>query len=165
MGLLREIPRPFSRIGPVSDKLVSQDLAEDDILQPQLAEEWQMPKPDLLRRFLDSLPILAIAASVALLLHYLKHPTLERPAAVAVIVMAVAFKIYWYLHRRWWFWLAMVVIGVLHVPIILLVPWPAGWIPAPIIIPFGTFDLIVVFALISLLEKLDDERRTGVERL
>jgi hypothetical protein len=116
-----------------------------------------MPKADLLRRFLDSLPILAIAASVVLLLHYLKHPTLERPAAVAVIIMAVAFKIYWYLHRRWWFWLGMFVISALHVPIILLVHWPTGWIPAPILIAFGTSDLILVFALISLAEKLDGE--------
>ena len=124
-----------------------------------------MPKRNLLRRFFTSLVFLAIAAPVVLLLHHLGQPTLERPAAVAVIVMAVAFKIYWYLHRRWWFWLAMVLIGALHVPIVLLVPWPAGWVPAPIIIPFATLDLIVVFVLLSLLEKLDGERRTGVERL
>lgn len=116
-----------------------------------------MPKRNLLRRLFTSLVFLAVAAPVVLLLHYLGRPTLERPAAVAVIVMAVALKIYWYLHRRWWFWLAMVLIGALHVPIILLVPWPAGWVPAPIIIPFATLDLIVVFALISLLEKLNGE--------
>jgi hypothetical protein len=116
-----------------------------------------MPKRNLLRRFFTSLVFLAIAAPVVLLLHYLGQPTLERPAAVAVIVMAVALKIYWYLHRRWWFWLAMAVIGALHVPIILLVPWPTGWVPAPIMIPFAVLDLIVVFALISLIEKLDGE--------
>jgi hypothetical protein len=81
-----------------------------------------MPKRNLLRRFFTSLVFLAIAAPVVLLLHHLGLPTLERPAAVAVIVMAVAFKIYWYLHRRWWFWLAMVLIGALHVPIILPSP-------------------------------------------
>jgi hypothetical protein len=58
---------------------------------------------------------LAIASPVVLLLHYLKHPTLERPAAVAVIVMALAFKVYL----------------VLTPPLVVLVGYGLDWCAPP----------------------------------
>ena len=75
-----------------------------------------------------------------------------------VIVFAIVVK--WRLRGRVWFWAAVVVIVILHILLILSVPWTTKWIPALAITPILVADLAVIIAIIKLLEKLFEKTTT-----
>jgi hypothetical protein len=70
--------------------------------------------------------------------------------SAAVIIIAIAIKRK--LRRYVWFWITVTIIVAFHVLLILVVPWPTGWTPAPVIIPIAYADIAVVLAIIRLVE-------------
>jgi hypothetical protein len=74
----------------------------------------------------------------------LATPTLN---SVIVIICAIAVK--WQLRRCAWFWTTIVLLGALHVPLILFVPWSTKWIPAPAIAAVDLADLIVMLVILD----------------
>jgi hypothetical protein len=67
----------------------------------------------------------------------------------------------WNLRRRAWFWITMVTVAALHVPIILLIPWPTEWVPARAFAGLATVDLLLILAILWVVEKfVEGPRRT-----
>jgi hypothetical protein len=70
----------------------------------------------------------------------------------AVIIIAVVRR--WELRGRPWFWAAIAIAVALHVPLILLIPWPNNDMPGVSLLPFGLLDYALVYGCIKLAEKL-----------
>jgi hypothetical protein len=89
------------------------------------------------------------------LFHYIGKPASGFPAALSVLVIAIAIRVRWELSRLPWFWIAVFAIAVIHVPIIWFVPWSTRWIPAFIITPFCIVDLLAILGIFTLVERLN----------
>jgi hypothetical protein len=96
----------------------------------------------------------AMALATAALFDHFGRFELARPTGFAMMVVAVVVKVCWRLRDRLWFWIVVIAIGALHVPLIMLIRWPTGWVPGAVAYPFVILDLIVYIAVIDLLEKL-----------
>jgi hypothetical protein len=70
---------------------------------------------------------------------------------VAVLGFAIALKRK--LSRHMWFWITMSVIAVLHVPLIMFVPWTTMWVPAIAIAAIDSADLIAIITLVSVIQR------------
>ena len=79
---------------------------------------------------------------------------LASPTLFSALVIGFAITIKWELRRHLWFWITLTVIVVLHILLILLVPWTTKWIPALVVTPFCIADLVVILTIIKLVEKL-----------
>uniref|UniRef100_E6QP31 Transmembrane protein n=1 Tax=mine drainage metagenome TaxID=410659 RepID=E6QP31_9ZZZZ len=95
-----------------------------------------------------------IIAPVVILLSAHGRPDLDYPVIAASGAIAFAVRGRWELRGHWWFWVTVVAIVCLHVPLILFIPWKAGWIPAPITMLACLVDLAALFGIFGLVEKL-----------
>src|SRR5579863_2936910 len=73
---------------------------------------------------------------------------LARPALYCIGMLGIVFALKWNLRRHVWFWITMIVIILIHILLILSVPWTTKWVPAIVIVPFGIAD---VYAMIWIL--------------
>jgi hypothetical protein len=78
------------------------------------------------------------------------------PILGTVAVIAGVVTLSWELRRRPWYWITMILVVGLHVPVILYVPWRAGWIPAPVTIAVCMVDLVIVVRVLKLIGRLAD---------
>jgi len=74
-----------------------------------------------------------------------------------MVVLAIVMR--WKLRRHVWFWITIVVLAGLHLPLILFVPWTAKWIPAIVIAPIGIADLYAMLWVILVVGKYMDGRQ------
>jgi len=81
--------------------------------------------------------------------------------SVAIITITVAMR--WKLKRHVWFWITMIVLAALHVPLVLLVPWTTRWVPVFVIIPIGIADSYAMLWVVSVVGKFMEGPKT-VER-
>jgi hypothetical protein len=77
---------------------------------------------------------------------------------IAVLGFLIALK--WKLRRHAWFWITILIIGALHIPLILFVPWTAKWVPAIAIAAMDSGDFILILTILSVLGNLLGERTT-----
>lgn len=76
-----------------------------------------------------------------------------RAAALSLGMLAVCAKVRWELHRRTWFWATLAAIAVLHVPLVLYVPWTSQWVPAVVSLPICIADGAVTLWVLRTMEK------------
>ena len=86
---------------------------------------------------------------------------LARPSLISVATVALATVMRWKLRRHAWFWITMTFLAVLHLPLILFVPWTTKWIPAIVIAPFGIVDLYAMLWVLSVVGKLVEGSKTS----
>ncbi len=53
-----------------------------------------------------------------------------------------------------WFWITMVILAALHIPLVLFVPWTTRWVPALAVAAIDSGDLIVMLAILAVVGKL-----------
>jgi len=97
---------------------------------------------------------------LAMLLHRFGRFELARPIMFSVTMIGVTIAMRWKLKVHVWFWITVAFLTALHVPLILFVPWTTKWIPALVLIPFGTADLYVMLWVISIVGKSQKEPMT-----
>lgn len=88
---------------------------------------------------------------------------LARPTLYSAGMVGIAIAMRWKLRRHVWFWITMTVIAALHVPLILFVPWTTKWVPAIVVIPIGLADLYAMLAILSVVGKFVERRKTSEE--
>lgn len=86
--------------------------------------------------------------------------TLSLPILNCVGMLALVIIVKWKLKRHAWFWGTMIILALLHVPLVLVVPWTTRWVPALIIGAIDSVDLIVMLAILAVVEKLMEKRKT-----
>ena len=85
---------------------------------------------------------------------------LARPTLTSAVVVVIAIALRWKLKGHVWFWITMIVLAALHVPLLLAVPWTTRWVPAFVIIPIGMADLYLMLWVLSVVGKFMGEQKT-----
>ena len=88
------------------------------------------------------------------LFDHLARFDLALPTLLSVGMLGFTIALKWKMRGRVWFWMTMTVIAALHLPLIVFVPWPTKWIPAPLLVPFCIADLCAMLAIVSVMGKL-----------
>lgn len=78
-------------------------------------------------------------------------PTLNSIAVIGFL--AVLKRPFW---RRGWFIVTIAVLALLHIPIIVFVPWTTKWIPALLVAVIDSADLVAMLALFAVAKRLAD---------
>lgn len=76
-------------------------------------------------------------------------------------MISLAARFLWDLKDRAWYWITIAVIVLLHIPLILLVPWPLKRWSYVQLLPLGLLDFGFTYGIIRLVEKVIDGLRNG----
>jgi hypothetical protein len=79
--------------------------------------------------------------------------------SVGVLGFMIAFKRKLWRHE--WFWVTIAVIAVLHVPLILFVPWGTRWVPALAIAVIDSLDLCLILWILAVVGKFIGEPKSA----
>lgn len=109
--------------------------------------KMRLPWWGMLGIILGGLPVLILFD------HFGKF-NLARPTLTSAVIVVIAITMRWKLRGHFWFWITMIVLAALHVPLLLLVPWTTRWVPAFVIIPIGMADLYLMLLVLSVVGKL-----------
>ena len=82
--------------------------------------------------------------------------------SVAIIIITVAMR--WKLRGHVWFWITMASLAVLHVPLILFIPWTTKWFPVLVVIPIGIADSYAMLWVVSVAGKFIEGRSAHLNR-
>jgi len=96
---------------------------------------------------------LLLSLPVAIAVSHFVDPGRGRAAGVALGLMILSIRVFWYLRKRPWFWMAVVALTVIHVVLIVMVPWSNRSFPAPELWPVGIADFAAICGFIKLVEK------------
>ena len=83
---------------------------------------------------------------------------IARPTLYSVAIIAITIAMRWRLRGHLWFWIVIAIPTTLHVPLILFIPWTTKWIPALVVIPIGIVDSYAMLWVVSMTERLMNER-------
>lgn len=81
---------------------------------------------------------------------YLGDPGRGRAAWVSAIVISAVIRFFWTLRKQTWFWVAIVIIVLLHVPLVLLIPWGDQSLSYVALLPIGFLDFCITYGIIKL---------------
>jgi hypothetical protein len=85
---------------------------------------------------------------------YLGDPGRGRVALIAVGLLILAARAQWNLKEYAWFWVTLAILAVLHVALVLLVPWTSRSYPGITLLPIGVVDYAILYGAIKLAEKV-----------
>lgn len=88
------------------------------------------------------------------LLVFLGNADLGATVCIVLAAMIFAIKIRWNLRKHVWFWVIILFIFALHVPLFFIVRWPQGSLPTLFYtMPFGIVDFLIISKALGLAEK------------
>ncbi len=97
--------------------------------------------------------IAAILAPVYLIFYLFGQEEMGRSVFIVLGMTMLAIRVRWDLRRRFWFWAIIVVLLALHIPLLFLVRWPHGWLPAIGTLPIGLADVLIILGAVRFVEK------------
>jgi hypothetical protein len=89
----------------------------------------------------------------AWLFDHLGRFNLVLPALNCIFVLGFTVAVKRKQKRHVWFWGTMAILAVLHVPLVLFVPWTTKWVPALAIAIIDSADLIAMLAILAVVER------------
>jgi hypothetical protein len=95
----------------------------------------------------------AILLPVFLLFRYYGRVDLALSACVCLGAILILIRIRWELRKSIWFWVTIVLVLLLHVPVILLVPWPHMTVNRITLLPIGFADFLIVLGAVKFVER------------
>jgi hypothetical protein len=122
--------------------------------------EWKIVGENKHKQSRDSITkkwaLLAVICTtpIYILYNYLGDPGRGQAAWVSVMMIALAARFFWDLRNRLWFWMTITTITLLHVPLILLIPWPFKQLTYIAALPFGLADFGIAYGIIKLAERV-----------
>src|SRR6185437_8937006 len=94
------------------------------------------------------LAFMAILVPLYLLVNHIWGGDIALTAYMCLATNMVAIGICWDLSKHLWFWVLIVLLLGLHVPLILMVKWPHYWIPGIALLPIGLADLGITVGIV-----------------
>ena len=114
-----------------------------------------------LRWWLQLCLVIGSVLSAALFDHF-GRLDLVLPVLNSIIVLGFLVGLKWRLRRFVWFWITMCIFAGLLVPVILLIPWTAKWVPALAIAAIDTLGFCVLLAILEVVGKLVEGPKASV---
>jgi hypothetical protein len=96
--------------------------------------------------------ILAILTPVYVFFAHIGKTGIGLSVSICLGMILLAIKIRWELRKRIWFWATIVLVLLLHVPMVLRVPWPHMTINRITLLPIGVADLLLTLGAIRFVE-------------
>lgn len=87
------------------------------------------------------------------LLTYLRNADIGLSACVVLGSIVFAIKLRWYLRKHVWFWVIIVFILALHVPLILIFRWPHG-ITRSGVVAIGSVDFFIIIVAVDTADRI-----------
>ncbi|HET8637383.1 MAG TPA: hypothetical protein VFL96_11075, partial [Acidobacteriaceae bacterium] len=81
-------------------------------------------------------------------------PAKGRAAAISVAMILTVVWLRWDLRKHVWFWVTIILLALLHVLLVLFVPWSNIDYPGVVLLPQSLFDLAALYGCIKLVEKV-----------
>lgn len=94
-----------------------------------------------------------ISLPVAMVVSHFFDPGRGRAAGIALAMMIGGIWAFWHQRRHAWFWMAVAALTVIHVVLVVVVPWTNKSFPAPALWPVGIADFAAICGFIKLVEK------------
>ena len=94
-----------------------------------------------------------ISLPVAMIVSHFFDPGRGRAAGIALAMMIGGIWAFWHQRRHAWFWMAVAALTVIHVVLVVVVPWTNKSFPAPALWPVGIADFAAICGFIKLVEK------------
>jgi hypothetical protein len=85
---------------------------------------------------------------------YFGDPGRGQAAWVSSIAICFAVRYFWDLKNCLWFWVTITIIVLVHVPLIVLIPWPFKQLTYIAALPFGFADFGIAYGIIQLAENV-----------
>ncbi len=82
------------------------------------------------------------------------RPNLMLPMWNIIAVFGFLIALKWNLRRCAWFWVTIVILAALHVPLILSIPWTSQWVPALVIAVIDSVDFCLMLWIVSIVGRL-----------
>ena len=83
-------------------------------------------------------------------------PARGRAASISAAMIVTVVWMRWDLRKRIWFWLTIAIVGLLHVPLVMFIPWTNNNYPGVALLPEALADLAIVYGCVKVIEKLMD---------
>jgi len=97
----------------------------------------------------------AILAPVFLVFIYLHKADMGLTVFIILGMVLFAIKIRWNLRKHFWFWAAIALVLLLHIPLFFVVRWPQNNIPTiAYSMPLGVIDFLLIVGAIGIAEKI-----------
>ena len=97
--------------------------------------------------------IIVAASPMVFLFDRLGKPEFERPAYFELMLLLLVVKVCRDLRHRLWFWIAIVLIAALHVPLLMLTSQRLSEVAFPVMLLLGIVDIAVMFTILRLIER------------
>ena len=94
-----------------------------------------------------------ISLPMAMVVCHFFDPGRGRAAGIALAMMIGGIWAFWHQRRHAWFWMAVAALTIIHVVLIVAVPWTNKSFPAPALWPVGIADFAAICGFIKLVEK------------
>ena len=94
-----------------------------------------------------------ISLPVTMVVSHFSDPGRGRAAGIAFALMIGGIWAFWHQRRHAWFWMAIAALTVMHVALIVVIPWTNKSFPAPALWPIGIADFAAICGFIKLVEK------------
>ena len=104
---------------------------------------------------------LLLSLPVAMVVSHFVDPGRGRAAGVSLALIILSLRAFWYLRKRVWFWMAITLLTIIHVVLIVVVPWTNKSFPAPTLWPIGIADFAAIYGSIKLVEKAMSRTETA----
>ncbi len=91
-------------------------------------------------------------APLFIIFAYFGEPDRGFTAWACAEVILITIRFFWGLRSRVWFWVTITIIALLHVPLILFVPWPFKQLSYVALLPVGFLDFALAYGIIRLVE-------------
>ena len=102
----------------------------------------------------SALVVLLCSAPFFFIFAFLGDPARGRSAAGCCGMIMLAVWMRWDIRKRVWFWATITILVLLHVPLILFIPWTNSNYPGVVLLPAGLLDFTIVYWCIKLAEKV-----------
>ena len=105
------------------------------------------------------LTLAASAALCAAMFDHFKRLDLALPDMNSFVVFGYLIRLKWYLRNRIWFWATMLFCALLHVPLIMAIPWTTKWVLPGAVAIIDAVDFCVILVLLAVFEKIVSDNR------
>jgi len=113
-----------------------------------------MPQDVEKKRDYTGMAIGLILLPVLIVFIYFNKGELGRAVCTDLGAVLIAMHLRWELKRHPWFWGTIAFLLALHIPLLLIVRWPEGWISGAVALPFAAVDCLIVLGSLRLVENL-----------
>lgn len=97
--------------------------------------------------------VMAASLLICWLFDHFGRFDLARPVMALFAVIGFVIAMRRDLVRYAWFWITMILLVALHIPMLLFIPWTTNWVPAVTTAGICTIDLYVMLTVVYFVEK------------